>query len=156
MVIVLPKQGRDMGTAEPAEKLAALFAAIGTAKLKRVALELPRFKASHTASNLASRFQAAGMSDAFDPAAADFSGMTGRSRAEAPLHLQRILHRAVIDVTEEGTEAAAATVVVPFITAAPVEAEPVPFRVDRPFEFFIHDSTINSILFQGRIIDPRG
>ena len=59
---------------------------------------------------------------------------------------------------EEGTEAAAATAVVMFPTAAPRPErppEPEPFHIDHPFLFFIADRTTGAVLFAGRIIDPR-
>jgi serpin B len=66
------------------------------------------------------------------------------------------LHRAVIDVGEESTEAAAATTVVIRPTAAaPPVAQPEAFRADHPFLFYLVDDTTGLILFQGRISDPR-
>jgi serpin B len=58
-------------------------------------------------------------------------------------------------VAEESTEAAAATTVVIRPTAAPVAAQPEPFRADHPFLFYLVDDTTGLILFQGRISDPR-
>jgi serpin B len=89
---------------------------------------------------------------------ADFSGMTGRPASEGSLKIDAILHRAAMDVMEEGTEAAAATAVVMFPTAAPRPErppEPEPFHIDHPFLFFIADRTTGAVLFAGRIIDPR-
>jgi serpin B len=92
----------------------------------------------------------------FDPNAADLSGMTGRPVAQARLYIGDIVHRAVIDVAEENTEAAAATAVVIRPTAVPVlPLTPEPFRVDHPFLFYLVDDTTGAILFEGRIADPR-
>ena len=94
---------------------------------------------------------ATGMKRAFDASRADFSGMTGR--AQAQLAISDVVHRAVIDVTEEGTEAAAATAVAMMAASMPAKIEP--FVVDRPFLFYITDETTGAILFQGRVSDPR-
>jgi serpin B len=117
-----------------------------------VSLALPRFKTSFKA-RLGELFQAAGMRRAFDPRLADFSGMTSRPPREAPLAISDVIHRAVIDVTEEGTEAAAATAITMMTSSMPRNVEP--FVVDRPFLFYIADEATGAILFEGRISDPR-
>ena len=153
MVVVLPdeiggveKLARDLD----APALAALFRDL--TEWKTVSLALPRFKTSFKA-KLGELFQAAGMRRAFDLRQADFSGMTSRPPREAPLAISEVVHRAVIDVTEEGTEAAAATAVGMMTASAGPAAEP--FMVDRPFLFYIVDDATGAILFQGRISDPR-
>jgi serpin B len=78
--------------------------------------------------------------------------MTGRPLAQVRLRIGEIAHRAVIDVDEDGTEAAAATAVV-FLSSAMRSQEP--FRVDRPFLYYIVDDATGAILFQGRVVDPR-
>jgi serpin B len=95
------------------------------------------------------------MHKAFDAQGADFSGMAGRTVAPGALHIGQIAHAAVIDVSEETTEAAAATGVVVQPTAAPQPVPPEPFRVDHPFLFYIVEDATGAILFQGRISDPR-
>jgi len=90
-----------------------------------------------------------GMTDAFDEDKADFSGMSGKK----DLFITAVLHKAFVEVNEEGTEAAAATGVVVGLTAAPPR-QPV-FRADHPFLFLIRDLRSNSILFLGRVMDPR-
>jgi serpin B len=70
-----------------------------------------------------------------------------------------VLHRATLEVAEEGTEAAAATAVVMLETrATPPKQDrptPIPFVVDRPFLIYVVDDASGAILFQGRIADPR-
>ena len=157
MVVVLPdaidglsKVEQKLGAAE----FPALITALAAAQPKSVALALPRFKTKFGA-DLKAVFQQLGMQIAFSDRA-DFSGMTGRPPADSGLKIDEIAHRAVVDVTEEGTEAAAATAVVVAPTMArPQPAAPEPFRVDRPFLFFIVDQTTAAVLFQGRIADPR-
>jgi serpin B len=85
-----------------------------------------------------------GMPDAFS-GRADFSGMTG----DKELFISAVIHKAYVDVNEEGTEAAAATGIVMKLTA--VEPPPPIFRADRPFVFIIRDKQSGSILFMGRV-----
>lgn len=153
MVVVLPD---EVGGAErlardlDAPALATLFRDL--TEWKTVSLALPRFKTSFKA-KLGELFQNAGMRRAFDLRQADFSGMTSRPPREPPLAISEVLHRAVIDVTEAGTEAAAATAITMVTTSAPAQVEP--FWVDRPFLFYIVDDATGAILFEGRISDPR-
>jgi serpin B len=153
MVVVLPDEvgGADRLARElDPEKLATLLREL--TEWKTVSLALPRFKASFKA-RLGELFERAGMHRAFDPKRADFSGMTRREPREAPLAISDVIHRAVIDVTEEGTEAAAATAITMMTTSMPAHVEP--FVVDRPFLFYIADATTGAVLFEGRISDPR-
>ena len=95
-----------------------------------------------------------GMRRAFDYQMADFSGMTGKVQAELPLAIGQIMPAAVIEVAEEGTEAAAATAAT--MVAKAIRSPPAQmFRVDRPFLFAIVDETTGALLFEGRIADPR-
>ena len=120
-----------------------------------VALALPRFKVTFRA-DLAELFQQAGMVRAFNPAQADFSGMIGGPQSEAPFVIGQILHRAVIDVMEDGTEAAAVTAITfQFTGGQRMQLQPDVFRVDRPFLFYVVDDATDAVLFQGRIVDPR-
>jgi serpin B len=135
------------------EKLDALMTQLGKAPKKTVALSMPRFKTEFKA-ELIDPFKSLGMSKVFDPAQSDLSGLTGKPRAEAQSTIDQIVHRAVIDVAEAGTEAAAATaVVVTTRTMRPDDSDR--FQVDRPFMFVIADDKTGAILFAGRISDPR-
>jgi serpin B len=93
-----------------------------------------------------------GMPSAFSDA--DFSGMTGGR----DLKIDEVIHKAWVEVNEEGTEAAAATAIEMAPTSAgPREPPPEPkvFRADHPFVFMIKDTKSGSILFIGRVMDPR-
>jgi serpin B len=71
------------------------------------------------------------------------------------LYIGSVLHKAFIDVQEEGTEAAAATaVVMPTAAAAPETPTPM-FLADHPFLFLIQDNRTGTILFMGRVTDPK-
>jgi leukocyte elastase inhibitor len=155
MIVVVPDKidgVRETAAQLDAGKIAQLVTAVRMAPYKRVELALPRFKAAYSV-DLIPPFKVAGMKLAFSDKA-DFSGMTGRSVEKGGLKIGAIAHRAVIDVEEEGTEAAAATAIVMVPTAA-MPQTPEPFRVDRPFLFYIVDEASGAILFQGRISNPR-
>jgi serpin B len=110
-------------------------------------LSLPRFKAA-SAFELRHALADLGVRAPFG-AGADFSGMNGRR----DLFIASVLHQAVVEVNEEGTEAAAATAVMMARKAAPPKV--IPFVVDRPFLFAIRDRRTGVLLFLGRVGDPR-
>lgn len=110
-------------------------------------LTLPRFSIE-TRVDLAGLLSDMGMGDAFNPAVADLSGITGNRG----LILSKVIHQANIDVTEEGTIAAAVTITTGAGAAAPPTK--VQFHVDKPFIYLITDTTTGAILFMGRVDDP--
>src|SRR5262249_54325652 len=91
---------------------------------------------------------------------ADLSGINGHQPPDAmALFISGIFHKAFTEVNEKGTEAAAATAaaMVPAASLAPHEPPKVPiFRADHPFLCAIRDRKSGTILFLGRIADPRG
>ncbi len=108
----------------------------------RVRLSLPRFKLEYGIKNLNDSLVALGMGEAFEDTA-DFSGI----RKDA--YISKVLHKAVIEVNEEGSEAAAATAVE--IRETAVELEPLIFIADRPFVLLIIDDDTGTILFMGKL-----
>jgi serpin B len=145
----------------PGEKngLPGLEKSLTTDNLKRwtsglseveVKVFLPRFKMTSLFS-LERTLAAMGMPDAFDRTKANFSGMDGHRNW---LYIGAVVHKAFVDVNEEGTEAAAATAVVMRVTMARQPLRPVVFRADHPFIFLIRENTTGSILFLGRVMDP--
>jgi len=113
-----------------------------------IQLSLPKFTFT-SAFSLKDTLSAMGMPNAFGPGA-DFSGMDGKR----DLFISAVLHKAFIGVNEQGTEAAAATAVVMQKSAAP--RPPLRVNVDRPFVFLIRDGMTGTVLFLGRVLDPRG
>ena len=87
-----------------------------------------------------------GMVDAFNDSKANFAGMDGRPDW---LYIGAVLHKAFVDVNEEGTEAAAATAVV--MQRKSIPTPPPVFRADHPFIFLIQENRTGSILFMGRL-----
>jgi len=113
----------------------------------KVQVYLPKYKLE-SRFELGKTLQPMGMKLAFG--AADFSGMA----KQGALAITRVIHKAFVEVNEEGTEAAAATAVI--MSRSP-EAPRLPvFRADHPFLFAIRHNPSGSILFLGRVVDPRG
>ena len=120
-------------------------ALIGAAEDTRLLLRLPKFEAEW-GGELADALAALGLDTAFDPARADFSGLG--TTESGPLFIDSVLHRAKIQVDEEGTEAAASTVVMaPAGAPAPVDYEEL--ILDRPFCYAIVDLERGVPLFLG-------
>jgi serpin B len=96
--------------------------------------------------------QAMGIRLAFDThGAADFSGIS----AKEPVAISRVIHKARVDVTGKGTEAAAATAVLAVAGSAPGRfVPPEIFHADHPFFFVIRRNASKSILFVGRLAKP--
>lgn len=147
MLILLPQQPGGLTRLE--EQLAPENLDKWSSALRRqeVAVYLPRFTITSQFS-LKSVLESLGMVAAFDAQRADFSGMIGRKE----LYVSAVLHKAFVDVNEQGTEAAAATSVAVGVTSARVTPT---FRADHPFAFLIRDKPTGSILFIGRVANPR-
>ncbi len=101
---------------------------------------LPRFKLEYEV-KLNDTLKDLGMGIAFG-GGADFSGMGPQ------LFISEVRHKTIIEVNEEGTEAAAVTAVIGVESAPPV------FRVDRPFFFAIYDNRTQTLLFMGIVMEP--
>jgi len=154
MIVFLPKEIGGLPALE--KSLTASNMKLWLDKLQwvhEVILTLPKFKMTRQI-GLAGTLAAMGMPSAFDDNAADFSGMTGKRE----LFISAVIHKAYINVDEQGTEAAAATaVVMEKAMAMPPRFQPPPppvFRADHPFIFLIRDNRSGGILFMGRVTDP--
>lgn len=112
-----------------------------------VDLSMPKFQ-SESSLDLAETLAALGIPDAFDAQKADFSGMTGKP----DLMIGSVIHQATIAVNEEGTEAAAATAVAMSMTSMPSQSYTI--RLDKPFIYVIYETTTNTIVFMGRVVNP--
>ena len=147
MLIVLPKSSGGLKEIEVGLSPEILSKWRSKLAPTQVRMLLPKFKITW-GENLNVPLQALGMRDAFD-AKADFSGIDGNPHG---LSIGLVIHKAFVDVKEEGTEAAAATVVVLPGAVAPVG--PL-FAADHPFLFLIQEKKTGSILFMGRVNDPK-
>lgn len=145
MVLLVPDAGNfeDFEAELTGARLQELIAGL---ERRSVALTLPAFEVE-ASFKLAAALQELGMTEAFDPVAADFSGMTGI----ADLYIGAVFHKAFVRVDEAGTEAAAATAVVMQLKGMPVND--VELTVDRPFIYLIRDTQSGAVLFLGRVVD---
>ena len=160
-ILELPYKGDDLSKVIllSSDGLESIEASIGSETLndwfsrlgqRDVEVYLPKFK-FQSKYYLKDTLEAMGMRDAFDERRADFSGMT----VKKDLCISQVFHQADIEVNEEGTEAAAATVVGmrKRVSCAP-EMPVVIFEVDHPFIFLIRHRPTNAILFIGRVMNP--
>ena len=147
MTIILPDSGafEDVENALSTDMLSSIQ---NTAAYQPVDVQMPKFD-FETTINANAPLVALGMAEAFNPDAADFSGIT----EEDELYITDVLHKATITVDEGGTEAAAATAIIFGIKSAMPE-EAVSMVIDRPFLFFIQHEPTGSILFMGRVVEP--
>ncbi|MFH1023404.1 MAG: sigma-70 family RNA polymerase sigma factor [Planctomycetota bacterium] len=115
-----------------------------------VIVSLPKFKMTWGTKELKEALASLGMKEAFVVGKADFSGINGiRPPADEALFIGNVLHKAFVEVNEEGTEAAVATAVMKRMRMP----EPV-FIADHPFIFLIREKAAGNILFLGRVADP--
>jgi len=146
MIILLPNEVDGLPALEASLTQDNLSSWLKSLKKRELRVFLPKFKMT-SEFNLSRMLGAMGMPDAFTTNA-DFSGMTGTKE----LFISAVVHKAFVDVNEEGTEAAAATAVTMRMTA--VATPPPEFRADHPFLFLIRHNPSGSILFLGRVINP--
>lgn len=124
----------------------------GDVRARKVTLALPKWTARKPLS-LTEALKSLGMRQAFAAGAADFSGIDGTRE----LFASDVVHEGFVDVSEKGTEAAAATgVVIGVRSMVPDPEEPLVVRADRPFAWAIVDRGTGAVLFAGTVADPRG
>jgi len=149
MYVFLPAEGTSLESFTDGltgEELEAYFAKLHVSELD---LRLPKLKLEYGKVDLKDALTSMGMGEAFDRGSADFRGIADVSPER--LFIAFVDHKAVVEVNEEGTEAAAATNVGIGVTSAPMRTE---FIVDRPYLFVIRDDRSGCILFSGLISDP--
>lgn len=148
MIILLPKEFDGLLEFEKSFASENLSQWLAKLRKRKVVVSVPKFKATSQFS-LASVLTSMGMKDAFSTNA-DFSGINGKR----DLFISAVVHKAYVDVNEEGTEAAAATGVAMKLTSVGPTQIPV-FKADHPFLFLIRDNHTGSILFIGRVVNPQ-
>lgn len=143
MLILLPSQ-KDLTAFESSLNTENLSLWKQQLLEQEIPIYLPKFKITAEFS-LGDSLAKMGMVDAFRPGKADFSGIDG----EQTLFISAVVHKAFVEITEEGTEAAAATAV-----AVGRGGPPKKFLADHPFIFLIQENSTGNILFIGRLLDP--
>ena len=148
MVVILPRSAQEMKKIETTNQPLRLYENIMEElyEFPETGLDvfLPKFKIASDL-KLKNYLINMGMKDVFSQRKADLSGITGFRG----LHVNAAVHKAYVNVDEEGTEAAAATGIGITLTSLPFQ-----FKVDKPFFFMIKHKKSGVILFMGRVMDP--
>jgi len=148
MMVILPKIGKYNKVMEHLNNYYTLINS--KSSYQQIRLKFPKFEFATKGYELKEPFQNLGMVNAFEDYA-NFGDIT----EDESLKIDKIIHKAFIKVDENGSEAAAATVVTMRLTSAsPIQEEPIEMSVNRPFIFFIKDEMSNQILFIGLIKEP--
>ncbi len=118
-------------------------------------ITIPRFKIEYGTDDMAKVLKELGLEISFSDAA-EFPGI---SLPPNPSTIDKVIHRAIIEVTEKGTEAAAVTVI-GGVRITSVQPDKIPFRfvADHPFYFEIEDQPTGTVLFSGIVnkpVDPK-
>lgn len=157
MVVLLPRSAEGLPALVKALSAEKLHAWAGRLVKRNVHVHLPRLR-METDHDLKAALIALGMTRAFGPRA-EFEGMRQTNDPLEKLHIASVLHRAFVEVNEQGTEAAASTAVemeALWCVERPMKRPFAPtFRADHPFLFVIRDNKTGAILFLGRVVDPR-
>jgi serpin B len=149
MTILLPRRlAGALAKLEAAVQAKQLDEWIAAQKQRLVLVHVPRFT-FESQFGLNEVLSSLGAARAFDSDRADFSGIS----TEKPFFIQDFVHKAVIQVDEEGTVAAAVTGGA-FGGGSAVQPRPIIFRADRPFLFLIRDHRTGTNLFMGRVVRP--
>jgi serpin B len=150
MIVLLPKDNDDFSGIINSIDNDNLTEWINSMTEREVNIYLPKFKVETDNYVLNDYLVNLGMPSAFEPNFADFSGMTGLR----DLYISKVVHKAFIDVNEEGTEAAAATAVIMAKNAIDGENGRVVFDADHPFLYLIRHKETGTILFMGAFDSP--
>lgn len=158
MLILLPDRKDGLRDLEKTLHAGVLHDCVAKMVSREVSLFLPRFKINWGTVNVRDQLSALGMPLAFTRLQANFSGINGQEPShEDSLFISNVFHKAIVEMNEEGTEAATATAVVMPLSASVRRSMPPPvptFRADHPFLFAIRDRKTGVILFLGRLADP--
>jgi len=156
MLVLLPDQKEGLRDLEQALSVQTLNDCVARMNVRPIELFLPRFKMIWGTVDMCTCLKALGMTLAFDRSQADLSGINGRQApSQEALFISRVLHKAFVEVNEEGTEAAAATAINMTLGMAVSLSNRVPvFRADHPFLVAVRDRKSGTILFLGRVADP--
>ena len=148
MVVLLPSEGSSISSLEKALTVEHIMNPVRlfTMYNRETEAYLPRFKLEDSFS-LGRTLADMGMTNAFSPGSADFSGMTGRRE----LYISDVVHKVFMEVNEEGSEAAGATAVIMERYSINI---PLIFRANRPFIFYIRERSTGSVLFLGKYTSP--
>jgi serpin B len=148
MFVLLPKKKDGLKSVEKKLTFENIKRYTDSMKRTEVELHFPKYKIT-LSYELRELMKKLGMEDAFT-GSANFSKMDEKNK----LYISAIIHKTFIAVDEEGTEAAAATAVVMRMKSMPPSSDPIIFKADHPFFYYIQEKTTGTILFAGRLMDP--
>ncbi|XP_046551363.1 leukocyte elastase inhibitor-like isoform X1 [Haliotis rubra] len=146
MFFLLPDKDDGLGELESKLNHVSLMEALKRVHKTTVNISMPRF-VLESSFEMNEVLKSLGMSDAFDEQKADLSGIDGTRL----LYVSKVVHKAFLEVNEEGSEAAAATAVIFMSNSLPIIE---PFKADHPFLFLIRDNRADVVLFMGRLVRP--
>jgi len=155
MYVLLPAKGANLNTFVSELTFERWQSCVSQLRVHQGIFALPKFKLEFMV-ELKDSLKKLGMTQAFS-GEADFLNMLGAEQDLPEVFgISKVIHRTFIAVDEQGTEAAAATAIVMWGSAA-IPAPPPPFKmiVDRPFLYAVCDKSTGTILFLGTVIDPR-
>jgi serpin B len=144
MLIILPNDNDGLKAVEDTLNIQNLQNWKTQLRESKLFVQIPKFSLE-TTYDLKENLSSMGIEVAFDPNLADLTGISDSS----DLYIEKAIHKAFVEVNEEGTEAAASTGIGVGVTSAPPT-----FRADHPFIFLIQENESGNILFMGRIINP--
>ena len=143
MYVFLPQEGKTVTQAD-------MNKAIAQKKMEEVEVSIPKFKMEFGI-KLKDILEALGIEKAFNPDTAELRDMFENMPESINAWVEQVIHKAFIEIDENGTEAAAATVVIMEMTTSLPEEKPKPkvFTADHPFSYVIRDNTSGEIYFSG-------
>ena len=145
MAIMLPHSGTDPNQLIASMDFSTWQAYLQSCQTDSGTVGLPKFKMKFSMI-LNDLLKEMGMPDAFSPAKADFTKIT----ADGGIFISIVKHKTFVEVNEQGTEAAAVTLIGFERTAADF----FEMICDRPFVFFIYEKDSQAILFMGKVLNP--
>ena len=151
MIVLLPNEDHSLSQLRQSLNIETLNELVKSMREVKVDLYLPKFKIE-SKFDLIPTLMSTGIKSIFSPTEGDFSGLSKHNNVV----VSQVLQKAVIEVNEEGTEAAAATAIGIRLMCAVINME---FKVNRPFMYFVvtkkQDQSIEDILFMGEVLKPK-
>lgn len=144
MTVILPNAGKTTSDVLQTLSSSSFNATVSSMTSRKVKLLLPRFKTKNTYL-LNDALKSMGMKKAFSESNAEFNEISDLK----PLFVSFVKQDTYVEVTEEGTKAAAITTIGVYTTSMPIEETPN-FIVDKPFVFLIREKSTGIILFIGK------
>ena len=152
MIIILPEKKDGIEDIEKSltfEKIENYLEKLDHIWEREINVFFPKFKIE-TNYELKKILYNLGMTSAFSDGA-NFSGIA----VDPPRYISQIIHKAFVEVNERGTEAAAVTAIRVLGAGMVPIVEPTEFRADHPFIFLLINSNTRTILFIGRLMNPK-